>query len=47
VCEKKGGEGAYLAQDWIEHATKGGDGSVSIAVVRSLRVPMVRVLFLH
>lgn len=37
----------YLAEERVDLATKGGDGPVSVAVMGSLGVPVVGVLFLH
>jgi hypothetical protein len=41
------GEMGYLAEERVDLATKGGDGPVSVAVMGSLGIPMVGVLFLH
>ena len=37
----------YLAKEWVDLATKGSDGPVSVAVVGSLGIPVVGVLLLH
>ena len=37
----------YLAQKWVDLATKTGDGPVTIAIMGSLRIPVISVLFLH